>query len=346
MELLDRYLQAVKKHLPWQRQDDIIAELRANLESQLEEKEAALGRPLTTAEAEEWIKQLGAPILVAAGYQPQHYLIGPAVFPIYWYVLKLACAWALIIYSIVCVVQILTGSNPGVDELFEAVLHAPGALMTTAVWVTLTFAAIEFAIAHSYVKFPTMVAPSAAWSPGGLPPLDSKLAAGKKPRSFAQAVVEAVFGFLFLAWLLLIPKHPWLLFGPGAPYLNASPYQLGPVWVQFYWWIVALNVLQVGWGCIDLLRGTWQKKRPVLRLAMKAFGLIPVVLLVTAPNQVTVLLKHPELDAARYGATLDTINLGINRAFLMILVIASLQLIWDIGRMSVDAWRRREAAMR
>ena len=35
MELLDRYLEAVKKHLPWQRQDDIIAELRANLESQL-----------------------------------------------------------------------------------------------------------------------------------------------------------------------------------------------------------------------------------------------------------------------------------------------------------------------
>ena len=39
MELLDRYLQAVKKHLPWQRQDDIIAELRANLESQLEDRE-------------------------------------------------------------------------------------------------------------------------------------------------------------------------------------------------------------------------------------------------------------------------------------------------------------------
>ena len=66
MELLDRYLQAVKKHLPWQRQDDIIAELRANLESQLEEKESALGRPLTSAEAEDWFKQLGSPLQVAA----------------------------------------------------------------------------------------------------------------------------------------------------------------------------------------------------------------------------------------------------------------------------------------
>ena len=66
MELLDRYVEAVRKHLPWQRQDDIIAELRANLEAQLEEKEAALGRPLTRPEAEAWLNQLGSPMLMAA----------------------------------------------------------------------------------------------------------------------------------------------------------------------------------------------------------------------------------------------------------------------------------------
>jgi len=59
MELLDRYLQAVRKHLPWKRQEDIVAELRANLESQLDEKQGELGRPMTLTEAEAWIKQLG-----------------------------------------------------------------------------------------------------------------------------------------------------------------------------------------------------------------------------------------------------------------------------------------------
>ena len=47
MDLFERYLQAVRKYLPWQRQDDIVAELRANLEAQREEREAELGRPLT-----------------------------------------------------------------------------------------------------------------------------------------------------------------------------------------------------------------------------------------------------------------------------------------------------------
>src|ERR1700756_2884761 len=105
MELLDRYLQAVKKHLPWKRQDDIIAELRANLESQLEEKEAQLGRPLTQIEAEEWLKQLGQPTQMAARYQPQQYLIGPMLFPTYWYVLRLVFFWAVAIYLIVSGVQ-------------------------------------------------------------------------------------------------------------------------------------------------------------------------------------------------------------------------------------------------
>src|SRR5271166_694959 len=110
MELLDRYLQAVKKHLPWQGQDDIIAELRANLESQLEEKEAGLGRPLTATEAEAWLKPIGAPALMAARYQPQRYLIGPALFPTYWFVLRTVCFWVAVVYLIGSAVGIAAGS--------------------------------------------------------------------------------------------------------------------------------------------------------------------------------------------------------------------------------------------
>src|ERR1017187_6149371 len=106
MELLDRYLQAVKRHLPWERQDDIIAELRANLEAQLEDKEAELGRSLTKEEAEEWLKKMGSPIHVAARYQRQQYLIGPAVFPTYWYMLRLVMAWSTVIYIIAKVIEI------------------------------------------------------------------------------------------------------------------------------------------------------------------------------------------------------------------------------------------------
>lgn len=342
MELLDRYLQAVKKHLPRQRQDDIIAELRANLESQLEDKEAGLGRPLTQGETEDWLRQIGPPMLVAARYQPQQYLIGPAVFPIYWYVLRTAFFWAAIIYTIVSAVLIALGT-PTAASVAQALVRLPGILVTVAAWVTLVFAAIEFATTRYPEKCPAIPGLSAKWSPSELPPLE-KPAPDAGLRSFAHAVAEVVFGVLLLVWLLLIPQYPFLLFGPGAAYLRYSPFTLAPVWVQFYWWVVALNVLQLGWRCLNLWRGSWQQPQHGQHIAVKAFGLIPLALLLTARDHALVALKHPALDQLRHGGTVNTIDQVTHGALLVVGAIAVLQLAWDIGRAIRDAYRKRSAS--
>jgi hypothetical protein len=346
MELLDRYLQAVKKHLPWQRQDDIIAELKANLESQLEDKEAELGRPLTQGEAEDWLKQLGPPIQVAARYQPQRYLIGPAVFPIYWYVLRLALTWASIIYSIVVVAQVFGGQVPSGDSLLEAILRVPGVLLTTTVWVTLVFAVLEFVATHFPEKFKGFPVPSTEWSPASLPPVEKAAANGKKPRSYAQAVAEVIFGFLFLAWLLLIPQHPYLIMGPGAAYLRVSPFQLAPVWAQVFLCLVAVNIVQMGWNVESLLRGRWQRPQPVKNIVIKAIGLIPLAVLLAARDHASVLLKNPLLDQARFGEALSNINNAINGVAVLICAIVAIQLVWDIVQMILSFYRRRAAAIR
>ena len=345
MELLDRYLQAVKKYLPWQRQDDIIAELKANLEAQLEDKESSLGRPLTTGEAEDWLRQIGPPMQVAARYQPQQYLIGPAIFPTYWYVLRLAALWSMVIFSILSAVLIAT-QNPSGNGVLEAVLRMPGLLMQVAAWVTLAFAAFEFAATHYPLKCPAIAALSADWKPSELPPLETEAAAGKKPRSFSHVVAEVIFGFIFLVWLLLVPRHPYLLLGPGALYLKASPFQFAPVWVPFYWCLVALNGMQLGWNSLCLLRGSWQRPQLWMQLAFKAFGLIPLALLLAVRDQAYFLLRNPARDETQYGTALDTINLAIHKGLMLVCAIVVLQLLWEIGRLSLEAYRRRAAATR
>src|SRR5579863_639319 len=90
MELLDRYLKAVKFWLPGDLKQDIIAELSEDLHSQIEDKESELGRPLSNAEVDGILKKLGPPMLVAQRYLPPRYLIGPALFPTYWMVLRLS----------------------------------------------------------------------------------------------------------------------------------------------------------------------------------------------------------------------------------------------------------------
>ncbi|MGD0831176.1 MAG: hypothetical protein ABR907_09555 [Terracidiphilus sp.] len=348
MELLDRYLQAVKKHLPWQRQDDIIAELKANLEAQLEDKEAALGRPLTAAEAEEWLKQFGHPIQAAARYQPQRSLIGPALFPFYRYVIGIALFWATVIYAIVTAVMVATQA-PNAIGILGFVLRLPGIWVTTAAWVTLIFAIIEYAAARCPGKFPMLAPPSTNWSPADLPPLQPSFAGGKKPRSFAGAVAEVIFGFLFLVWWLLIPKYPYLLLGPGAFYFKdwghfITPFQWAPVWYTFYWWVVVLHSLRLGWQCFDLTRGRWQRPHAMQQIVMSALGLIPLGILLTVPGQVYFTLRHPELDSARYGAALQSINFSIHWTAVVICVISVVTLIVGLARSGLEAYRKRVAA--
>ena len=343
MNLLDRYLLAVKKYLPWKRQDDVLAELKANLESQLEEKESDLGRTLTSDEMQDWVKHLGPPMVMAARYQPQHYLIGPTIFPMYWWVMRLALLWCLVIYSVVKAVEIITNSPSG-SAVLKAVLGAPWSLLVTAAWVTAIFAAIEFATTHSLAKFPANVVGHVDWSPGTLPTAEEVGSEGKCPRSFAHAVAEVVFGFLIVIWLLLIPSHPYVLMGPGAAFLRVSPFQLAPVWAQFFWCIVALNLLQVGWRSIDLARGAWQKSRVLQHITVKALGLVATLILFTAPDRAWVLLKHPNIDAAQYGATLQSINQGAHAVLLLVLVISVAAWLWQIGQLGLEYYRKRLAA--
>jgi hypothetical protein len=341
MELLERYLQAVKKHLPRNRQDDILAELRANMESQLEDKEASLGRPMTQGETEDWLRAMGAPILVASRYKPQQYLIGPALYPIYLYVLRMALVWALLIYAIVNTVRAAV-FLPKAMNVFNAVLPAPGVLVNVAAWVTLMFAALEFFTARYPDKCPSISGITGPWSPSSLPPLE-KEESNPKPRSYGKAVAEVIFGFLFLVWLLLIPGHPFLLMGPGAVVLDVGPFRLADAWWTFYWWIVVLNALQLAWRTADLLRGAWGYPSMIQHIVFKIFGLAPIVLMLFVRDHAYVLLKNPAVNQAHYGAAVAAINKNIPIGLFVITVIASLQLAWDIGKWLMRLRDRRAA---
>jgi hypothetical protein len=343
MELLDRYLQAVKKYLPVRRQDDIIAELRANMESQIEDKEAELGRSLTPGEFDDFLRKMGHPMLVASRYQPQQSLIGPTLFPMYLYVLRLTMLWAFVICMIVTVV-VTPLTTPGGRAIFESLLRMPGILIQTAAWITLVFAALDFFRTRHPNACPPFTGATQNWNPSSLPPLEKDANRPGKRRSFAQAVAEIVFSTLFLVWLLLIPSHPFLMLGPGVVFLKVVPYQLSPAWWAFFWWIIALNIVQIVWKCIDLLRGKWSRPNRIQQVASKTLGLIPIVILLTAPGHIYVSLKNPALDQARYGQNLDQINSGIHYAFVVICAIVVLQLFFDLSKWVWDAYRDRLAA--
>jgi hypothetical protein len=96
MEMLERYLHAVEFGLPKSQRKDIIAELSEDILSEIDENEAKLGRRLNEDELAAILRQHGNPILVASRYAPSRPLIGPALLPHYWFVMKLVLLWILV----------------------------------------------------------------------------------------------------------------------------------------------------------------------------------------------------------------------------------------------------------
>ena len=147
MELLDRYLQAVRFWLPRKQQDDIIAELGDDLRSQIEERESSLGRPLNEDELVALLKQAGHPLWVAGRYQKQQALIGPVLFPLYSFVLKIVTLGYLVPWLVVWIVLTVFVPSHRAANPFLTVAGGWGSLWTTTIIifgsVTLAFAILE-----------------------------------------------------------------------------------------------------------------------------------------------------------------------------------------------------------
>lgn len=132
MTWVDRYLNAVANYLPEENREDITQELKISLYEQLEDKSEELGRELNEEEQQAYLKQLGHPMKVAAGYAPQQYLIGPALYPYYKHILKLVISIVIAVQVGLTVVTIFAGNEamsemPGLlSRLFYAVILAVG----------------------------------------------------------------------------------------------------------------------------------------------------------------------------------------------------------------------------
>jgi hypothetical protein len=238
MELLDRYLEAVRLWLPQARREDILRELADDIRSQAEDREAELGRPLTLDDEAELLKQFGNPLWLGLRYRRQRQLIGPVIFPFYWWAVKIALAvvaifWALGVAAMIGSHRPLAEFLRTPDDFLHAALPAIG-------WITILFAAVEYFAGRLHVN-----RWGANWDPRTLPPVTQN-----RPIPRAKSLKGLIFDVGFGIWFLVALQNPQLLWG-------SLPYQLAPVWLEMYPLFVALVLVSVAQRVINLLRPDW-----------------------------------------------------------------------------------------
>ena len=141
MELPARYLLAVKLFLPKSERDDVIRELSEDLQSRVEETQATLGRPLTRADESALIRRYGHPALLAGRHGARRHLIGPDIFPLYWFVLRLALAIGVAIHGLI-VVALTAGGRTG-PAISWAIAMLPVVAFIQFGGITLVFAVLD-----------------------------------------------------------------------------------------------------------------------------------------------------------------------------------------------------------
>jgi hypothetical protein len=320
MDLLERYLQAVGKYLPAKGKEDTLAELRANLLAQMEDKAEALGRPLTEQEEAEVLRGHGHPSVVAERYRPKRQLIGPEIFPYYWLTMSRALPFVIAITVVSRAVELVYGP-PQTHIVVTSIARLFSVLFYFFGWMTLAFAAIEF----FHLRYPQKVTLHADWDPRKLAKIEPK----EKSDLPKHPVADLIFSALFTAWLLAFPRYPYLLFGPGAWYLSSISLDLAPVWHRFYWAVVVLNCVQLIFKSIALFRQVQPWRKP-MKIVEQIFGLSILFLLLRVRDYVVYV--SPITDPSRLHFA-ETLNMVIHQGLEVVAVIASVKLLWDIGQM-------------
>ncbi len=257
MELIERYLQEVGRHLPANKRADILSELRSSLNDSLEAR--TNGQPDEEAVIQV-IKEMGAPREVAASYYPEgQYLIGPELFPFFQLILGIVLA-ATVGGQLIAVIVSLTVSHRAdslLQELFQILNSIPAALGS----VVLVFAILQWLNVHPDSE-------EEDFDPRSLPQLYKD-----KPVHRGEQILSIIFGTIFLAFMVA--------FGTSSGFTAKYGFNLftDPVLDKYYPWIAISITLGILLDIILLWRGRWEVSTRLAKIGTDGFSLVLLYLL-------------------------------------------------------------------
>jgi len=250
MNLVERYIEAVKFWLPAHLKDDVAAELADDIRSEIDEAEREKGRHLTEDEIAAILKARGRPMLVASRYLPKRTLIGPELYPIYILVLKIVAVCSLIPLAIMFATTFDFGtyqfSVQSVGNVWNQFIYS---LVTAFAIVTLIFALIE----HQGMNPASLD----KWNPKTLRPVrdPSRI---RRSASIGEIAANMVLIAIFAAGYLSRTVYDF----------KGGHITVCPEWIPYWQVIIAMAVAEVALAATNLFKPFWSWQRITARVAI------------------------------------------------------------------------------
>ena len=321
MQLLDKYLNAVRFWLPAGQEDDIIAELGEDLRAEIADRESDLGHPLSETEASAILKRRGDPVVVAFGYSDIKPLISPRLIPIYWFVVRLVTLWILIpcFVLIVAPIQAAQSGNLGL-----AFLQTAWTLLVAQVFAfgIITFIFMSFDRSPAWNR--AYESGATNWDPRHLPSLPivkGQLKATPRATAIAEVVASVIFGCIWLA----------ALWPEGQLRVGSIEISVAPVWLIVRWIILITCLASIAGGWFSLVRPYAIRGREWIKLGIDAVNLLALSMLLLSNEWI--ILKSSTLNAQALVSTAGWANFGIRISLGIAMVITGYAVIDRVLRL-------------
>ncbi len=191
-ELVERYVHQVGRYLPPKERAEIEAELRSQIQDQLDDRYA--GSP-SQEEVASVLAEFGHPYQMAASYSSEKYLVGPLLYP--YMMLVLRHVWVIVPAIVVFLNLFGALVSPQQSTLLglfiETVLAVLQATLIFSAVVVLFFALFQ----HSHAKIEPE---EKAFNPLDLPKVDDPHSVDRF-ESAAGIAIGTIVSLIFLYWL-------------------------------------------------------------------------------------------------------------------------------------------------
>ena len=274
MNLIDRYITEVGKHLPYKQRADIQAEIRSTLEDMLEERKQT-NDEVSEEQVVTLLKDYGSPREVAESYTGPRYLIGPRVFPIFELVTRIVL---IVLFAIALAglgLSLARSSSGGPEFLMtigESALDLFGGLITVFGNLVLVFAILERVLPAKEFE------EEEEWNPAEM---------AKEPDpdrvKFGEQIFEMFFLIVFLILFNLYPRAIGIGFFNENDWVFISPV-LTDAFFSYLPWINILILLQLGFNIFLLRSGWWINGLRVANIVLELAGIALAVAMLRGPD--------------------------------------------------------------
>lgn len=268
-DLIERYVHEVGRYAPQKEREEIMAELRSQIQDQLDDR---FGGEPAADDVAGVLRELGDPRRMAASYGGEQYLIGPELYPLMMSVLRRG--WA-VVPPIVILVNLIVALFGG-DEVEFARLTVRIILnVMQSLWIFSTVVVAIFAmLQHSGEDIDEITGRDKVFDPFALPEVDDPAGIDK-----AEAIFGAAFGAFAVAVLLYFLR----VGGLTLQFNLSDPGEVLPVPAA---WLVVLILAIAGQVVVNLIalrRNRWTMVTLLAELALGVVAAVALYFAVLAP---------------------------------------------------------------